>query len=155
MQKILITQGVNSLAFRIKNILSNSFIVTLASSSEVPSVLKDSYLNIPKVESSSFQHEMLKLAIDNEIDYILPLHIKEISLLSQSLVLFEEYGIKVLVPVPSQLAELPYMNSLPKELDLVLLDQGVDLISAKNVGVSITGLGVLSDSGDEFILMTV
>lgn len=153
MQNILITSGTTSLALRLKNILSDKYNVILSTSAEIPSVMKNHYLQLPNDSSPIFVHELLKLALSNNIIYVLPLIGSEILILSQNKVLFEEYNIKLLIPNNSLMDTLDTISTVDKSMELALLDNGTDLITGNKTSIQIDGLGLISDSGDEFILI--
>jgi hypothetical protein len=111
MEKILITYATRPLGLRVAKLLEQKMQVEKASSDEIPSVLRSIYTNLPQAESPVYAHELLKLALDKNCNYLLPLGIIEIQALSESIVLFEEYGITVLCP-PRALLE--HINVLSK-----------------------------------------
>lgn len=152
MRRVLLTSATHSLGLRVVNLLTNKFDVVAATSDELPSFIQDKYLKIPKGVNPTFAHEMLKLALDNNIDYILPLQLAEIESLSESLVLFEEYGIRVICPTKSQLTDVEILPNPSKEMELTIMSEGVDLITNRNLNIDVNGLGVLSDSQFDFFI---
>jgi len=155
MNNILITAGTTALALRLKKNLSPNFNVFLADSNEIPSVVKNQYLQLPKDNSFSFVHEVLKVALDSHINYILPLNDKEIIRLSQNITLFEEYGIDVLIPEADELLTIKTTNNPDKSLPLALLQNGKNLINGDQTKLSVSGLGYISDSEEDFILVAL
>lgn len=153
MQKILVTAGTTALALKVKNLLNNKYEVILASADEVPSVLQKSFVALPKLYASTYIHEMLKMSLDNSVDFVLPLDMEEINILNQNLALFEEYGVSLLVPDVKSFSDIPKISLIPNGLELVLLYDGVDMISGKSTEVFQNGLGVLSDSGVDLLLV--
>lgn len=53
---------------------------------------------IPNANKSSFAHELLTLCLDNHIEVVFPLRYEELEPLTESKILFQEYGISVLIP---------------------------------------------------------
>ncbi|MGN0002361.1 MAG: hypothetical protein ACI35V_02900 [Sphingobacterium composti] len=152
MNKIIITSATHSLGLRVVKLLENKFEVVQATSDELPAFMQDKYAKIPKGMNPTFAHEMLKLALDTNVQYILPLQLAEIESLSESLLLFEEYGIQVICPTKVQLEELEILPNPAKELPLSVLINKQDLLTDKTVELDINGLGVLSDSEMDFFL---
>lgn len=152
MKKILLTCASRSFSMRVAQLLSPHFGVILATSDEVPTILKGRYHKIPKGVNPTYAHEVLKTALDLGCDYVLPLAIDEIATLSRSLILFEEYGIQVLCPGIKDLESLSVLDNPAKELKLSLFVGGYDVLSDRTESVDFNGLGMLSDSGDSFIL---
>lgn len=152
MKKLLLTYATRPFSMRVAQLLSEQFEIVLATSDDVPTLFKDRYCKIPRGVNPTYAHEILKVALDLDCNYILPLGIDEIQALSASLVLFEEYGIDVLCPGMNQLAELPMLENPDKELSLSLFVRGYDVLKSTSDSFSFNGLGVVSDSGESFIL---
>lgn len=152
MKKILITSATHSLGLRLSKLLADKYELIEATSDELPAFMQDKYVKIPKGVNPTYAHEMLKLALDKGCDFVLPLQLAEIESLSESLLLFEEYGIQVICPTKSQLEDLEIFPNPAKELTLSILLDGMDLLQTKEVDVVINGLGVLSDSELDFFL---
>ncbi len=144
MKKILITFGTRPLAMRIAKRLGTDFEILYASSEDIPELLLASgkYAKIPKGLLPTFAHEILKLSLDQEVDYVLPLGGFELEPLSTAKVLFEEYQISVLVPGKQQ---LPYK----------LLSKGNNLLDSTRFDRPLDGLFVTSDSGEDLALICV
>ncbi|TJZ61194.1 hypothetical protein FAZ15_08305 [Sphingobacterium olei] len=152
MQKLLITFGTRPLAIRLSKLVQNKYKVLLSTSEEVPSVLKEKYLTIPIGTNPTFSHEVLKLALDNNVQFILPLGAAEIQAIGESVQLFEEYGIRVICPSKNELLGLDVLFDPTKDLPLSVVLDRVDLISDQPVACAVNGLGIVSDSGDDFVL---
>lgn len=152
MESVLVTCATRPFGMRVATLLSEKFEIKKATSDDVPSVLKSQYVSIPKGLNPVFAHELLKTCIEMQCTYVLPLAIEEIKVIAESIVLFEEYGIQVLSPSLAQLADLEMIQNAPKDMSLNLIYNGKDLLSGIEVDSKINGLGVLSDSGEEFIL---
>lgn len=152
MEKILITGATHGLGVRVAKMLESSFEVVLSASENIPEFMSHKIISIPKGVNPTFAHEMLKLALDKGCSYILPLLLLEIESLSESLVLFEEYGITVLCPSKAQLEDMEIVPNPPKELPLSVLVNKRDLLTQREVDIEANGLGIISDSGEEFLL---
>jgi hypothetical protein len=98
LRKILITAANTAHAYLLANLIKDEEII-----------FADSTLQkflIPKYTSPSFAHELLSLSLDHHIDCIFPIHKEEIELLSESKILFSEYGIDIIIPDLIQLQNL-------------------------------------------------
>jgi len=157
MKKILITFGTRPLAMRIAKKLGADFEILYASSEEIPELLLKSgnYAPIPKGLLPTFAHEVLKLSLDRQIDYVLPLGGFELEALSEAKVLFEEYQISVLVPDKDLLDTIPIMENPPADLSYILLSKGKNLFDSATYEKSLDGLFVASDSGEDLALICV
>ncbi|MEI2275053.1 hypothetical protein OHD16_23180 [Sphingobacterium sp. ML3W] len=157
MKKILITFGTRPLAMRIARKLSDSFEVLYASSEEIPELLLKSgnYAVIPKGWLPTFAHEVLKLSLDQQVDYVLPLGGFELEPLAEAKVLFDEYQISVLVPDKDILETFSIIENPPADLPYVLLSKGNNLLGEEIYENTLDGLLVTSDSAEEFALVCV
>ncbi|MFZ4863858.1 hypothetical protein ACL9RF_16925 [Sphingobacterium sp. Mn56C] len=155
-KRLLLTYATRPLGIRVANLMAPDFEVLAATAEDIPSVFIDKYIPCPAVQSASYVHEMLTLALDHHVAYILPLGLKEIAALGRSMALFEEYGIQVLCPDMEILPSLSILSNPPKALPLHLMANGKDLLEQGLAGPSISnGLGVFSDSGEEFLLTAI
>lgn len=101
---ILITSGISAFAQRAAELFPESNIF-FADSNPIPSVFLGArkFFAIPSSEKTSFIHELLKLCLDLSIAKLLPLDYEELKPLAENRLLFEEYGISILVPDPENL----------------------------------------------------
>ena len=152
LKRLLITSATHSLGLRVCKMLADKYELIQATSEDLPVFMQEKYVKIPKGVNPTFAHEMLKLALDNGCNYILPLQLAEIESLSESLLLFEEYGIQVICPSRAQLQEIDILPNPAKELPLSVLLDKTDLLSHRQVDIAVNGLGVLSDSEMDFFL---
>lgn len=157
-KRILITFGTRGLGQRIAKLLDDKFEIFFASSEEIPSLLLNSgkYFKLPAGLMPTYAHEVLKISLDHEIDYVLPLGGYEFEPLAVAKILFEEYDIKVIVPAQDVLQDYYVIENPPKDLSLTLLVDGQSLIddfTTERPGLD--GLFVVSDSGDDFALCAV
>jgi len=155
MKKILITFGTRPLAMRIAKRLGADFEILYASSEDIPELLLASgkYAKIPKGLLPTFAHEILKLSLDQQVDYVLPLGGFELEPLAAAKVLFEEYQISVLAPDKDLLETIPVMENPPAELPYKLLSKGNNLLDSTSFERSLDGLFVASDSGEDLALI--
>lgn len=111
---VLITAANDSAAFRLARIL-NIDDICYASDMDMPVMFGKRFLKIPSADSPSFTHEVLKICLDNRITEIFPLKQNEIKELSASRQLFEEFGIKLVIPsikwIEKRLNDLPLRSS--------------------------------------------
>lgn len=152
MKKILLTSSTHVLGLRIAKMLADKFEIVACTSDPLPDFMKANYVQIPKGLNPTFSHEMLKLALDHNCEYILPLQLAEIESLSESTMLFDEYGITVICPAKADLEVLDILPNPTKDMPLSLIVDNHDLLSGQPVEVAVNGLGVMSDSGVEFLL---
>ena len=95
---ILLTQGTTALAQRVANGVLKNWPVILASSDPIPDVLLRSgnVKRIPSANHITFIHELLKLALDQNMHYVLTLDPLEQEQLQNAKPLFNEYDIELL-----------------------------------------------------------
>jgi len=155
MDTLLITYATRPFSMRIAKSLASKFTLLSATSDEIPSVMAEQYIKIPRGVNPTFAHELLKIALDKGCKYILPMGLDEVQTLSESIILFEEYGIQVLCPNHLALAELEVLENPHKDLELSLLINQYDVLTDEQRPIGYNGLGIVSDSGEEFILAVV
>src|SRR5690606_17068749 len=117
--------------------------------------LAANYNTIPTAANPTFAHELLKLCLDKQIDFLLPLGLAEINALTEAKILLEEYGTKLLSPSKEELEELFVLENPPSSIDLILCEKGVNLISDSKLEIEMTGLFAVSDEGDDLALCTI
>ncbi|MES2063864.1 MAG: hypothetical protein V4456_18220 [Bacteroidota bacterium] len=91
--KILITSATSAQAHKLKNSLVNDEVV-LGDFTELPAFM--GILKLPNPASDTYAHEMLTLALDNNIDAIYLLNTQEAAVLLLSELLFKEYNITLI-----------------------------------------------------------
>lgn len=123
---VMITGAASAAAFRLNRILGFEE-VTFADHFDLPqSVFKETrFLRIPEGSSQAFAHQLLKICLDNHIEMVFPLRRTELRPLAEARVLFEEYGIKVIVPEGPALDQMPISPS--QEDDFMILSDGLIL----------------------------
>ncbi|MFD2968127.1 hypothetical protein [Sphingobacterium bambusae] len=155
MHKLLITYGTRPFAQRIGKVLAAAFECHYASSESFPELLlKGNFRKIPTGANPTFAHELLKLALDEDYRYVLPLGKMELQVLHETRVLFEEYGISLLLP--DELLGVRLLENPPSTADIHILNRGVDMLTNETMAEPpVSGAVVLSDEGDEPILCIV
>ena len=127
-------------------------------------ILLGDYGDVPKMSSSAYSfvelgawnadvlaHNLLTKCLDYGVDILLPLYEAEIAALAKSLVLFEEFGIKVLIPENPQLSQ-------KKAKEWCVLQDGKLLYasSGNNVnGENRNGAYYMDEETGTFDLMTI
>lgn len=155
MQKLLITYGTRPLAQRLAKQWKDKFELHYATSEEVPSFLQATYPQIPTGVNPTFAHELLKLCLDQQIDFVLPLGESEINALAEAKQLFEEYDITAIVPAMDNLPLYFILDNPSSELMPHLYVKGKSLDGAADLKLPATGLLLVSDNQEELALITV
>ena len=124
--KVLITQGVRLFALRVGQLLGDQFDVFFGTADEIPSVLlqQERYLKLPSHTHAAFEHELLRICLDNAIDTVIPLGESEIALLGSAVPLFAEYGISIWAPHGSRLGALTLLRDPDRRFTPVVVDRG-------------------------------
>jgi hypothetical protein len=119
---ILITAATTAQAYRLQRIINNNGSIYLGDHVELPglALMGKTFVKIPG-DMSVFSHALLTLCLDLKIDVVYPLRKSEVLALSEARQLFDEYGIKVMVPSKEHLAG--YMDISIADGELVVIDQ--------------------------------
>ncbi len=104
--KILITGGNHAKALKLMKAFSTHFVL-LADYGDVPGIVTENYAfsSLGSLNKDSIAHILLNFSITEGIDCIIPLHQYEVEPIAKSAVLFGEYGIQVLLPDASLIAQ--------------------------------------------------
>lgn len=155
MKRILITFGTEPLAQRIGKLLADQYTLLYASSQPFPEILlKQNYRKLPTSSNPTYVHEALKLALDEAVDFILPLGKGELQALQEARILFEEYGISLLMP--ARLDDVLIVEKPEKHFDIQVIAEGKDLLNGTTVSEpSFSGAAIVSDSGEDIVLCVV
>lgn len=150
MDNILITLGTRPFAQRVGRLLSSRYGVVYASSEPFPDILlKQHYHKIPTGANPTFVHEVLKLCLDKGCQMILPLSKIELSSLHEAQILLAEYGITVLLPHHLEDCFILENPAGPVRI----LKSGKDMLTDEQLAdMGFSGVGMLSDSGEEAVL---
>lgn len=131
---ILITAASYSTAFKIHTMLGSPS-VYFGEQLKMPAIPGMKFVHLPEVSSSIYINEMLKLCLDNQIFTIFPLKQAEILDLSAARQLFEEYGIRMIIPSDTYI-----QNSLKERsiigTELLILSEGQVIAGALPDGFS-------------------
>ncbi len=121
---VLITAASHAEAYRLERLLQSTHVV-FADYHHLPNFSFSSrqFINIPKGDSNTYAHEVLKVCLDLEIDKIYPLYSDEILALAGSQQLFNEYGIEVIIPSLNWLKRNPFKKTTYSK-NLVILEKG-------------------------------
>ena len=94
--RVLITSAVSASAHRLKTKFDKNNVL-LGDYHDLPDFMlqKGDMIKLPNPQSTSYQHEMLTLCLDNHVDIIYVLDNKEAELLQESKQLFNEYNIEI------------------------------------------------------------
>ncbi|WP_316840106.1 hypothetical protein [Pedobacter gandavensis] len=122
--KILITGGKSASALKLLKAFANHHIL-LADYGDMPTFSSAAYqmhsLGIRNDDTTA--HTLLNNCLDENVEILLPIHDFEIEAVAKSMVLFEEFGIKVLLPQPGDLPK--YLNTEKQTGDWALYQDGV------------------------------
>lgn len=104
--KILITGGKTATALKLIKAFDNAEII-LGDYGDMPNINTNiySFAELGNWNTEVLAHNLLTKCLDNGVDVLLPLYEAEIIALSKSMVLFDEFGLKVLLPESPQLIQ--------------------------------------------------
>jgi len=104
--KILITGGKTATALKLIKAFDNAEII-LGDYGDMPNINTNiySFAELGNWNAEVLAHNLLTKCLDNGVDVLLPLYEAEIIALSKSMVLFDEFGLKVLLPERPQLIQ--------------------------------------------------
>jgi len=155
---ILITHGIRPFAQRVARQLSGERRVVFGTADELPDVLLNSgkYISLPNASSSAFVHEMLKVCLDHPIATVIPLGKLELARLLEAKILFDEYGIQLLLPQRQVMDKLMIIENPPTQLPLIILEKGSVITGdSRQWDAALSGVFTPSDSGDEMALCCI
>ncbi|HET8827775.1 MAG TPA: hypothetical protein VFM79_00465 [Pelobium sp.] len=84
--KVLITSSKHFASFQLAFLLKNDEVI-----------FGDHYADFPPAESNSIAHQILKFCLDHQIEQVFPLAFAEVEELRKSTILFEEFGIELMI----------------------------------------------------------
>ena len=101
--KILITGGKSAQSLKLLKAYEQDTII-LADYGDMPSFPSKHYqfLSLGERNDDTIAHNLLNHCLDEEADAIIPLHAFELEEVAKSVVLFEEFNIRVLIPGADQ-----------------------------------------------------
>ncbi|WP_316749906.1 hypothetical protein [Pedobacter gandavensis] len=122
--RILITGGKSASALKLLKAFASHHIL-LADYGDMPAFSSPAYqmhsLGIRNDDTTA--HALLNNCLDEEIEVLLPIHDFEIEAVAKSMVLFEEFGIRVLLPEPADLPK--YLSTAKQSGDWALYQEGI------------------------------
>ena len=125
MAGILITGAANTEAYRLSRLIDASQVI-FADHQELPNFSKSSnqFVKISSGKAPSFAHELLTVCLDLGVDTVFALYKDEVMALSEANVLFEEFGIKLMIPSVEWLSRNLDPQAYASKNNLVVLDNG-------------------------------
>ena len=109
--KILITGGKTATALKLIEAFDQASII-LGDYGDAPSIKVNTYefAGLGPWNAEVLAHNLLTKCLDYGVDMLLPLYEAEIKAVSKSLLLFEEFGLKVLLPENPQLSSSKFKD---------------------------------------------
>ena len=103
--KILISGGKSALALKMAKAFASHQIV-LADYGDMPNFSSSAYtfISLGEKNEDTIAHTLLNYCLNEEIDWILPLHTFEIVAMAKAKVLFAEFNIHIILPADNDLA---------------------------------------------------
>lgn len=128
--KILITGGKSATALKLTKAFSKHQVL-LADYGEMPTIASKNYrfTALGEWNEEVLAHHLLTKCLDEGVDALLPLYAAEISAMAKSLVLFQEFDIKVFVP---ETADLVGAFETPANKHWCIFDAGELLYATSN-----------------------
>lgn len=151
--KILITGGKTATALKLIKTFDGSEIL-LGDYGDMPNINTGSYsfIELGNWNAEVLAHNLLTKCLDHGIDMVLPLYGAEILALSKSMVLFDEFGLKVLLP------ENPQVNSA-KFKDWCVFENGKLLYASAdmevNEAITLNGAYTFDKETKDLALMSI
>jgi hypothetical protein len=120
---ILITAASSAQAYKLQRFLNTDETIILGDSVDLPVIQigEKKFVKLPQSNSASFAHLLLSLCLNLEIAELYPLKKAEVVALAESRQLFDEYGIRVMVPSAADINN--YLVDGPATGDLLRIDQ--------------------------------
>jgi hypothetical protein len=139
---ILITAASTAQAYQLSRFLNTDEIIFLGDSADLPQIGFEgkSFIKIPAANSASFSHLLLAHCLDVNIEVVYPLKRAEILALAEARLLFDEYGIKVMVP--DKLVAEHFLSTTVQKGELIIKD-AVGEIPDRGVFVKDAETGIL------------
>ncbi|WP_443939604.1 hypothetical protein [Pedobacter sp. MW01-1-1] len=154
--KILITGANSAKAMKLLKAFPHHFVL-LADYGDVPEILTENYAfkSLGALNKESIAHILLNFCLTESIDSIIPLHPYELEPLAKSAVLFQEYGIDVLLPSADEIEQ--YIDTEKTTFpDFAIFVKGESVFSSNGNKEHKTNLnGVFATDGQTFKLFTV
>ncbi|MFA6945039.1 MAG: hypothetical protein WC220_03975 [Pedobacter sp.] len=116
---VLITAAAYAAAFKLERMLNTSE-VYFGEQVDMPAISGKVFLRLPGALTSSFTSEMLKICLDHGITDVFPLKSDEVVELSKARQLFEEYGIRLIIP-SNKWIQNQLNDSFPNSSNILIL----------------------------------
>lgn len=153
--RILITGGKTATALKLAKAFGGEE-VFLGDYGDMPNMNINAYsfVELEVWNTEVLAHNLLTKCLDDGVDILLPLYEAEIIALSKSLVLFEEFNVKILLP------ENPQLNK-GKYLHWAVFDNGKLLYTSAENGIEndkkhkLDGAYYMDDEAQEFSLISI
>lgn len=141
--KVLITGGRSAQALKLVKAFADDNVL-LADYGDMPVFASAAYqmISLGERNDDTIAHNLLNSCLDESVELVLPLHAFEIEALAKSVVLFEEFGIQVLLPEMNHLEKYLITNQV-RGKDWAIYQNGT-LKFASNVSSDQESIGVLS-----------
>ncbi|ALL05128.1 hypothetical protein AQ505_06245 [Pedobacter sp. PACM 27299] len=138
--KILITGGKSASALKLLKAFANQPIL-LADYGDMPAFSSAAYQmhSLGTRNDDTTAHTLLNNCLDENVEMLLPIHDFEIEAVAKSMVLFEEFGIEVLLPQPADLPK--YLSTEKQSGDWALYQKGI-LLFPENANEAQKKLGI-------------
>ena len=119
---ILITAATTAQAYQLSRFLNTDQNIFLGDSADLPKIGVEgmSFIKIPAANSASFSHLLLAQCLDLNIEVVYPLKRAEVLALAEARLLFDEYGIKVMVP--ERLTVERFLSTRVEKGELIIKD---------------------------------
>ncbi|MDQ8005747.1 MAG: hypothetical protein REI64_13160 [Pedobacter sp.] len=136
--KILITGGKTATALKLVKAFEGSEVV-LGDYGAMPSITTSAYsfVELGDWNADVLAHNLLTKCLDYGIDMLVSLYEAEINAMAKSLVLFEEFGLNVLLPANPQYKSI-------KVTDWLVFDNGKLLYSSRENNLNLTEQATLN-----------
>jgi hypothetical protein len=130
MSKILITAAHTATALKFSKAFAGEDLVLgdYGTATELK-IASYTLVSLDKFRKNAIAHNLLAKCLDLNIRILVPVYFEEIEALSTAILLFEEYGITVIVPEAARCATLP---KITQAANWILANQGEILFSAGN-----------------------
>lgn len=104
--KILITGAKSATALKLFKAFDQHQVL-FADYGEIPAFMPKDYQleSLGQKNQDTLAHVLLSFCLDHGIEAVLPLYVQEIDAVSKANILFNEFGIEILLPKPEQIAD--------------------------------------------------
>lgn len=160
--KLLITGGTAATALKILKAFEGHEVV-LADYGDVPTVSTKAYhfISLGVKNEDIVAHNILNACLNEGADMVLPLYSFEAEAIAKSKVLFNEFGIEVLLPEPADLPVYLHRGIILKTIDWAVYEHGKlffspsdnDVFRSEGEALNLNGAFIWLDG--QFFLITI